>query len=246
MFALGDKVIGDPGLATFAAFGSFAMLLLVDFGGPMRERLQAQASLAIVGAVFVCVGTLASPTSLWLATAAMAIVGFCVLFAGVVSSVLAAASTSLLLAFILPVTLSGPPSEIPARLAGWGLASVASFAAVALLWPAPAREPLRGARHQRLPGAGRHGCRPTWNSSWAVGDREDLPASPGRPSRRRPQRLRRCTRRSWPRRTDRPGLSSSARTIVRLVDELNWLDAILATIRRAEPARCRSITRHAL
>ena len=34
MFALGDEVIGNPALATFAAFGSFAMLLLVDFGGP--------------------------------------------------------------------------------------------------------------------------------------------------------------------------------------------------------------------
>ena len=41
MFALSDKVIGNPQVATFAAFGSFAMLLLVDFGGPMAERLQA-------------------------------------------------------------------------------------------------------------------------------------------------------------------------------------------------------------
>ena len=45
MFAVGDKVIGNPQVATFAAFGSFAMLLLVDFGGPMAERLQAQAAL---------------------------------------------------------------------------------------------------------------------------------------------------------------------------------------------------------
>src|SRR6202035_890894 len=60
MFALGDKVIGNPTLATFAAFGSFAMLLLVDFSGPMRDRLRAQAALAVVGCVFVCVGTLAS------------------------------------------------------------------------------------------------------------------------------------------------------------------------------------------
>ena len=49
MFALGDKVIGNPQAATFAAFGSFAMLLLVDFGGPMAERLQAQAALAVAG-----------------------------------------------------------------------------------------------------------------------------------------------------------------------------------------------------
>jgi hypothetical protein len=45
MFAVGDKVIGNPQVATFAAFGSFAMLLLVDFGGPMAQRLQAQAAL---------------------------------------------------------------------------------------------------------------------------------------------------------------------------------------------------------
>src|SRR5258705_8209358 len=104
MFALGQEVIGDPAVATFAAFGSFAMLLLVDFTGPMRDRLQAQAALAVVGGVFVCLGTLASGAA-WLAAAAMACVAFCVLFAGVVSSVLAAATPALLLAFILPVSL---------------------------------------------------------------------------------------------------------------------------------------------
>src|ERR1700726_2885835 len=72
MFALGDKVIGNPTLATFAAFGSFAMLLLVDFGGPMRDRLRAQVALAVVGAIFVCVGTLAS-RSPWFAAVAMAL-----------------------------------------------------------------------------------------------------------------------------------------------------------------------------
>ena len=45
MFALGDKVIADPVIATFAAFGSFAMLLLVDFRGSMSERLLDQAGL---------------------------------------------------------------------------------------------------------------------------------------------------------------------------------------------------------
>src|SRR6266568_1056967 len=102
MFALGDKVIGNAQLATFAAFGSFAMLLLVDFGGPMRDRLQAQVSLGTAGAVLV---------------------GFGILFAGVVSSVLAGATTSLLLAFILPVSLTGSASDVPDRVAGWALAT---------------------------------------------------------------------------------------------------------------------------
>src|SRR3954469_1932625 len=144
MFALGKEVIGDPMVATFAAFGSFALLLLVDFPGPLRVRLQDQAWLAVTGAVLVALGTLASSAT-WLAAVAMTVVAFCVLFAGVVSSVLAGATTALLIAFILPVSLVGPASQIPARLAGWGLASVASLFAISLLWPAPARDPVRSA-----------------------------------------------------------------------------------------------------
>ena len=65
----------------------------------------------------MCAGTLVSPSPV-VAAAAMALVGFCVLYASIVSSVLAGATTSLLLAFILPVSLSAPPSAIPERLAG--------------------------------------------------------------------------------------------------------------------------------
>jgi hypothetical protein len=144
MFALGDKVIGNPQVATFAAFGSFAMLLLVDFGGSMAERLQAQAALAVTGGVFVCLATLASQT-VWLAAVAMAVVGFGVIFAGVVSSVLAGASTALLLAFISPVSLAAPASAVPGRLAGWAMTAGAALVAIVLLWPAPARDGLRGA-----------------------------------------------------------------------------------------------------
>src|SRR5208282_3457445 len=139
MFAVGDKVIGNPQLATFAAFGSFAMLLLVDFGGPMAERLQAQAALAVTGGVFVCLATLASQTA-WLAAVAMAVAGFAVIFAGVVSSVLAGATTALLLAFILPVSLAAPASAVPDRLAGWAMAAGVALVATALLWPAPVRD----------------------------------------------------------------------------------------------------------
>src|SRR5260221_14079074 len=63
MFVLGDKVIGNPQLATFAAFGSFAMLLLVDFGGPMAERLQAEAALAVTGGGVVCPAPVAPRTA---------------------------------------------------------------------------------------------------------------------------------------------------------------------------------------
>ena len=75
----------------------------------------------------------------------MFVVGFVVLFAGVVSSVLAAASTSILLSFILPVAAAGGADSIPDRLLGWILAAAVSLPAVTLLWPAPRNEPLRAA-----------------------------------------------------------------------------------------------------
>lgn len=65
----------------------------------------------------ISIGTLASQTA-WLAAAVMAVMAFVVLFAGVISSVLASASTSLLLAFVLSVTTIGPVSSLPDRLAG--------------------------------------------------------------------------------------------------------------------------------
>jgi uncharacterized membrane protein YccC len=224
MFALGDKVIADPAVATFAAFGSFAMLLLVDFGGSMRDRLQAQAVLALVGGIFVCVGTLAS-RSIWLGAVAMALVGFGVLFAGVASSVLAGATTSLLLAFILSVSLTGPVASISARLEGWGLASAAALLAIGLLWPAPARDPLRGpasaacralaARLRSdvahvLGGANGvsqadHDAAVTRGNAAVAALHQAFLATPYRPT----------------------GLGTGDRMVVRLVDELNWLQTII-------------------
>jgi uncharacterized membrane protein YccC len=207
-FAIGDRVIANADVATFAAFGSFAQLLLVDFPGPLRDRLRAQLALAITGGVFICVATLASQST-WTAVIAMALVGFGVLFAGVVSSVLAGATTSLLLVFILPVSLPGSVASIPDRLAGWGIASAGALIAVALLWPAPARDPVRDAATaaiRALAARLRAGHAASAAADAAV---ETLHATffatPYRPT----------------------GLSTAARAVVRLVDELRWLDAIV-------------------
>ena len=45
VFAVADKLIQDPQTATFAAFGSFAILVLADFGGPLQSRLVAYVTL---------------------------------------------------------------------------------------------------------------------------------------------------------------------------------------------------------
>jgi Fusaric acid resistance protein-like len=223
-FALCGPVLGEPVVATFAAFGSFAMLLLVDFRGSIRDRLESQAALAVACGVLICVGTLASRTP-WLAAVVTALVTFGVLFAGVVSSVLAGATTSLLLSLILPVSLPGPVSSIPDRLAGWGLASGLSLLAISLLWPAPEHDPVRGAAldacralaaRLRADVAYILACRPAAGQvdhQAAVADSDgaidalqrSFFATPYRPT----------------------GLSTSARAIVRLVDELRWLHLIV-------------------
>jgi uncharacterized membrane protein YccC len=139
VFALADKVIAQPQTSFFAAFGSFAFLVLVEFTGPPRTRLVAYLGLACVGAAFVTLGTLCSRNA-WLAAVAMAVVGFATLFAGVINGYVAAGATGALLAFVLPVTLAAPNSAIPDRLEGWGLAAAASICALMLLWP-PGRRP---------------------------------------------------------------------------------------------------------
>ena len=155
----------------------------------------------------------------------MAIVGFCVVFSGVVSSVIAGATTPLLLAFILPVSIPGPISQIPDRLAGWDLAAAAALIAVTVLWPAPARDPVRTAAIAAVEAmaerlrtdvafvlagqpesgvAGREAA--VARANGAVSDLQAVfYATPYRPT----------------------GLSTAARTLVRLVDELKWLDGVV-------------------
>ena len=232
MLALSEKVIGGATVATFAAFGSLAMLLFVAFGGTMHERLQAQIALILAGAVFICIGTLAGQ-AVWLAAIAMFVAGFAVLFAGVVSSVLASASTALLLGFILPVTLPGPVSSIPARLSGWLLAGAASLVAIVLLWPAPAQDPLRAPLIRACSLLGRRmraeveAMRAGWDA-----DRENADAAAA-DSAAAVQSLRTSFFATPYRPT---GLTTTARILVRLVDEFVWLEAILDRMPAGTPA----------
>ena len=240
MFALGDKVIGNPQLATFAAFGSFAMLLLVDFGGPMAERLQALAALAVTGGVFVCLATLASQTA-WLAAVAMAVAGFAVIFAGVVSSVLAGATTALLLAFILPVSLEAPASAVPDRLAGWAMAGGVALVATALMWPAPVRDRLRGAA-----GAACRALAARLRATVAYllsGMDEQFALDRDHAAAQSDQAVE-ALRSAFLATPYRPtGLSTPARTTVRLVDELSWLNSIVIQPGQHRPGASRTALR---
>jgi uncharacterized membrane protein YccC len=126
----------------FAAFGAFAMVLFASFPGSRGRQLRSLAVLVVVGVVFITVGTLCSqyPAA---AVASMAVVGFGVLFAGILGPQASAGTVAALLAFVLPVAVVAPPGDIPARLAGWLLAAALVLPATVLLWPRTSGGDLR-------------------------------------------------------------------------------------------------------
>ena len=113
--AFGTFVVGNSQFSTFASFGGVALLLFAEFPGGRSARLGAFVGLALIGALLIVLGTLASVVA-WLAVIGMGVVGFIVLFAGLFSAAAAGATRAALLAFILPVSL--PVAETSGS-AGW-------------------------------------------------------------------------------------------------------------------------------
>src|ERR1700730_14061342 len=68
LFAFTDKVVGNLQMATFAAFGGFATLVLVTFTGTRREKLVAHAALAVAGSVLLTIGTAVKSSTFLAAT----------------------------------------------------------------------------------------------------------------------------------------------------------------------------------
>lgn len=209
-FALCLKVIGNPAMAAFAAFGAMATLVLVDFRGTIADRARSQVLLVLGCVVLVCLGTVCSRSTV-AAVLVMGLLGAVIVFSAVVSSVLAGATTALLLAFILPVSLPGPIAQIPDRVAGWGLSGALSVLAVCLLWPAPVADPLRavvlGSARALLACVRAPGEEPVRDEARRAltAMRGVFLATPYRPT----------------------GLTTAARAGVRLVDELQWLGGIV-------------------
>jgi uncharacterized membrane protein YccC len=142
VFAIAHVSFSNPQVGLFAAFGSFALLLLVEFTGRVRARVVSYVGLYVVGSCFVVLGTVVS-THKALAVGAMAVVGFAVLYAGIASPQAATASTAALLLFVLPVAVAQPASAVGPRMVGWTMAAVVSIMACLLVWPPPWHDNLR-------------------------------------------------------------------------------------------------------
>ncbi|MBS1844712.1 MAG: hypothetical protein JST53_09875, partial [Actinobacteria bacterium] len=141
-FAIGLKVFELPQMALFGAFGSVGLLIFVDFGGTRRERFLAYLATLLAGTLTISLGTLCSQAT-WPAVVVMLLVGFAILFSGVIDGYVAAASLVLILTFVIAAMVQADPGEIPDRLAGWGVAGVLSLTAIFGLWPSRPPDRLR-------------------------------------------------------------------------------------------------------
>ena len=144
LFVLTDKVIGNLQMALFAAFGSFATLVLVTFGGRRRDKLLAHVTLALAGSVLLIIGTAVSGSTA-LAAIVTVPVAFVVFFSGIAGPNAAAGVTGALLLYVLPAASAGTLSMVGERLAGWWLASAVGTAAVLALPTPAATDELRRA-----------------------------------------------------------------------------------------------------
>lgn len=144
IFALTYVVIDDIQMATFAAFGGFATLVLASFNGTRRTKLIDHLILGVVGSALLVIGTTVTSNTA-LAVVVTIPVTFVVLFGGIAGPNAASGATGALLAYVLPAASPGTVSMIPSRLEGWWLATGAGTLAVLLLSPRPASDAVRAA-----------------------------------------------------------------------------------------------------
>ena len=244
LFAIADKVIGNPQIALFATFGGIATLVVAGFGGTKANKLWAHTQLAVVGSLMLIIGTLVSGTT-WLAALVTVPVTFAIFFGGIVGPERGLRHHPGHVRLRAAGRHRGQRPTIPSRLEGWWMASIAGTIAVLLFSPPAPGNRLRAGTAEL---AGRAG-RPAARRRRRPGD------DAGRDARGQGSS---CARRSTPRRTARPGsppptkrlaawcsCSSGARrrSATRLTGTSTWSTPARKTVRCCVPPPACSPTR---
>jgi uncharacterized membrane protein YccC len=138
--AVSFAVGGGSQTPLFTIFGSVALLILVDFPGNRPARALAYCGLGFNGVVLITLGTLVAPHPL-LSVALMFVLAVAVIFAGVLSEIVAAGQRATLLMFVLPACT--PVGPLPERLLGWTIALALCIPAALFLFPPRHHDELR-------------------------------------------------------------------------------------------------------
>ncbi len=138
--AVSFAVGGGSQTPLFTIFGSVALLIMVDFPGNRPARALAYCGLGVNGAVLITLGTLVAPYP-WVSVALMFVLGVVVIFAGVLSEIVAAGQRATLLMFVLPACT--PVGPLPERLLGWLIALAICVPAALFLFPPRHHDELR-------------------------------------------------------------------------------------------------------
>ena len=222
VFAVAEYGTSNSQTPLFAVFGAVALLLFTDFGGPLRIRARSYLGLWVVSAVFITVGTLCS-TNAVAAVVGMAVAGFAVLFAGVVSPQAVAASTAALLTFVLPVSEKAGAWAVGDRLLGWALAGALCIPAALFVWA--------GRWHDHL----RHSMA---DAARALGDLGDTAAAGGEVFARRSdvERALGALRDQYEATPYRPtGAGPTDVALTNLVSRLEWAGSLALSATAHEP-----------
>jgi PPE-repeat protein len=133
LFALAFLVIGQPEMAGFAVFGTFAHQVMVRYDPEGMARFTQSATLTLLGAIMLSLGTLAS-TNIWLTVTGAAIVGFLSEIPGLAGGRIRVIRGALVLTFLLAVVVPAPAPYLFSYLAGWLMAGVIAQPALPLIW----------------------------------------------------------------------------------------------------------------
>ena len=133
LFTAAFVLIGQPEMAGFAVFGTFAHLLLVEYDPRGRARCPEAGLLTGAGAIAILAGALLS-ANMWLAVGGAVLAGCLTELSVLRGGRLAAVRTAVLLAFVLSVAAPTSPTSVAPYLAGWLLAGAVAQPVLLWLW----------------------------------------------------------------------------------------------------------------